>query len=66
MLTTSELQQEQPQLYTNLTKNLGPEEQQVIQNAVNQADAIAVQAQQQQAQAQAAVQPNGHTVVPGS
>jgi hypothetical protein len=35
------LQQEQPQLYENLTKNLTPEEQQVVQSAVNQADTIA-------------------------
>ncbi|KAF2097936.1 ARM repeat-containing protein [Rhizodiscina lignyota] len=57
------LQHEQPQLYENLTKNLNPEEQQVIQNAVHQADAIAAQQQQalqQQAQ-QAAAAPNGHT-----
>jgi hypothetical protein len=46
------LQQEQPALYDNLTKNLSPEEQQVVQGAVHQADVIAqVQAD---AQAQAA------------
>lgn len=62
------LQAEQPQMYENLTKNLNPEEQQVIQAAVNQADAIAAQAEelarqqalaaQGQAQAQ---QTNGHS-----
>ena len=40
------LQQQQPQLYESLTKNLNPEEQQVLQAAVNQADAIAQQAAQ--------------------
>ena len=43
------LQQEQPALYDNLTKNLSPEEQQVVQSAVHQADVIA----QVQAEAQA-------------
>jgi hypothetical protein len=41
------LQSEQPQLYENITKNLTPEEQQVIQAAANQADALALLAQQQ-------------------
>ena len=49
------LQQEQPALYENLTKNLNPEEQQVVQGAVHQADVIA----QAQAQAQQAVAANG-------
>jgi hypothetical protein len=35
------LQQEQPALYENLTKNLNPDEQQVVQSAVHQADVIA-------------------------
>jgi len=52
------LQQEQPQMYENLTKNLNPEEQQVIQAAVNQADAIA---QQQTAESQPQ-QTNGHAI----
>lgn len=34
------LQQEQPALYENLTKNLNPDEQQVVQSAVHQADVI--------------------------
>ncbi|CAD0031242.1 unnamed protein product [Aureobasidium pullulans] len=37
------LQQQQPQLYQDLTKTLSPEEQQIIQTAVNQADQIAAQ-----------------------
>ena len=51
------LQAEQPQMYENLTKTLNPEEQQVIQAAVNQADAIAAQAAQAAAQQKA----NGHS-----
>lgn len=42
-MALSELQQEQPQLYENLTKSLNPEEQQVVQAAVHQADVIAQQ-----------------------
>jgi hypothetical protein len=38
------LQQEQLPLYDNLTKNLNPEEQQVVQAAVHQADLLAAQA----------------------
>lgn len=34
------MQQGQPQLYDTLTKVLNPEEQQVVQNVVIQADAI--------------------------
>ncbi len=34
------MQQGQPQLYESLTKVLSPEEQQVVQNVVIQADAI--------------------------
>jgi hypothetical protein len=45
-------------MYENLTKNLNPEEQQVIQAAVNQADAIA---QQQTAESQPQ-QANGHAI----
>lgn len=40
-----ELQQEQPQLYENLTKILNPEEQQIVQAVIVQADANAVAAQ---------------------
>ena len=42
---SKELQQEQPQLYDNLTKILNPEEQQIVQAVVVQADANAVAAQ---------------------
>jgi major membrane immunogen (membrane-anchored lipoprotein) len=52
VLTDTGLQQEQLALYENLTKNLSPEEQQVVQGAVHQADIIAsTQAQVQQAAA---------------
>ncbi|EAT84518.2 hypothetical protein SNOG_08242 [Parastagonospora nodorum SN15] len=52
------LQQEQPALYENLTKNLNPEEQQVVQGAVHQADVIAqAQVQAQQAVANGGVPP---------
>jgi hypothetical protein len=54
-----ELQQQQPQLYDSITKNLTPEEQQIVQGAVNQADAIAVAAQAAQAT-------NGHVTSPTS
>ncbi|EON65354.1 hypothetical protein W97_04592 [Coniosporium apollinis CBS 100218] len=40
------LQQEQPRLYDNLTKNLTAEELQVVQAAVHQADVVAEQAVQ--------------------
>ena len=40
-----ELQQEQPQLYENLTKILNPEEQQIVQAVIVQADANVVAAQ---------------------
>ncbi|KAK4998453.1 Nonsense-mediated mRNA decay protein 5 [Elasticomyces elasticus] len=45
-----QLQHQQPQLYQNLTSNLNPEEQQVVQSAVMQADAITAQAVAEQAQ----------------
>jgi hypothetical protein len=52
------LQQEQPALYENLTKNLNPEEQQIVQGAVHQADVIAeAQVQAQQAAANGIVAP---------
>jgi hypothetical protein len=62
MLTndTTELQQEQPQIYESITKNLSPEEQQIIQAAANQADAIALAAQAQQQTT------NGHVASPTS
>lgn len=40
-----ELQQEQPSLYQGLTKILNPDEQQIVQAVVVQADANAVAAQ---------------------
>ena len=40
-----ELQQEQPQLYDNLTKILNPEEQQIVQAVIVQADANVIAAQ---------------------
>jgi hypothetical protein len=55
----TELQQQQPQLYDSITKNLTPEEQQIVQGAVNQADAIAHAAQAAQAT-------NGHVNSPTS
>ena len=46
------MSQQQPQLYTTLTSALGPEEQQVIKAALDQADKLALE--QQQATATAA------------
>lgn len=40
----TELQHEQPALYTNLTSNLTPEEQQIVQSVVAQADQKAAEA----------------------
>lgn len=51
-----ELQQEQPQFYENLMKQLEPQEQQVLQAAVQQADIVAAQA----ALANQVPQTNGH------
>jgi hypothetical protein len=50
------LQQEQPQLYENLTKILSPEEQQIIQAVFHEADAKAMAAANAEA---AGVQANG-------
>lgn len=47
------LQQEQPQFYQTLASHLSAEEQNVIQNAYNQAEALAIQAQQEAANAAA-------------
>ena len=41
----TELQQEQPPLYENLTKILNPDEQQIVQNVVLKADQIAIERQ---------------------
>ena len=38
------LQQQQPQLYENLTKILTPEEQAIVQAVINQADTNAIAA----------------------
>jgi hypothetical protein len=55
------LQQEQPQLYENLTKVLGPEEQQVIQAVFHEADAKAMAAAANaEAAAAAGMQSNGN------
>jgi importin-7 len=56
------MSQQQPQLYNSLTAALGPEEQQVIQAALAQADKIENERQQAQATAAASgvtAQPNG-------
>lgn len=55
------LQQEQPALYENVTKNLNPEEKQVVEAAVHQADVIAQATAEAQAQVQA--QLNGNAVL---
>lgn len=47
----TEMSQQQPQLYNNLTAALGPEEQQVIKAAVETADKIAAEQQNQAATA---------------
>lgn len=51
------LQQEQPQLYENLTKILNGEEQQVLQAVFHEADAKAMEAANAQAAAAAAGMP---------
>jgi hypothetical protein len=54
------LQQEQPQLYDNLTKVLGPEEQQIIESVFHEADAKAmVAAANAEAAAAAGIPTNG-------
>jgi hypothetical protein len=59
----TDLQATQPQLYESLTSKLSPEEQQVIQQAVHQADAIALATQQEAQAAAAAEQTNGQNGV---
>lgn len=54
LTTSSGLQQEQPQLYENLTKILNVEEQQVLQAVFHEADAKAMEAANAQAAAAAA------------
>ncbi|KAI9689923.1 MAG: hypothetical protein M1822_009805 [Bathelium mastoideum] len=51
------LKQQQPQLYDNLTKPLNPEEQQVLEAAIHQAEAITLQQQQQQQAVEGQPQP---------
>lgn len=53
------LQQEQPQLYENLTKILNAEEQQVLQAVFHEADAKALAAANAEAAA-AGIQTNGN------
>ena len=50
----AEMSQQQPQLYNNLTTALGPEEQQVIKAAIDQADKLAAEQQQAAATRQGA------------
>jgi hypothetical protein len=57
------MNQQQPQLYNSLTAALGPEEQQVIKAALDNADKIAAE-QEQQAQAAAAAAST--PVIPGA
>ncbi|KAJ5368500.1 importin [Penicillium cataractarum] len=54
------LQSEQPQLYENLTKVLGPEEQQILQAVFHEADAKALAAANAEAAAAAGMQSNGN------
>lgn len=49
-----EIQQEQPQFYASLASHLSAEEQSIIQNVYQSAEAALVMAQQQQAAAAAA------------
>jgi hypothetical protein len=51
------MQQEQPQFYASLASHLSAEEQTMIQNVFNQAEAQLVIAQQQAAAAGAAIDP---------
>ena len=65
------MSQQQPQLYSNLTAALSPEEQNVIKAALDQADKIAsdheLQLQQQQlAQQQATAAAGGPPTTPGA
>ncbi|EJT79856.1 hypothetical protein GGTG_04939 [Gaeumannomyces tritici R3-111a-1] len=53
------LQQEQPQFYSSLAGHLSPEEQNLVQGVVNQAEALILVQQQQQQQALAQAASNG-------
>lgn len=57
-----ELQQENPPFYQSLAQNLSPDEQNIIQGAVNQADILTQNALQQAAQA--AQNPQGSPAAP--
>jgi hypothetical protein len=57
--SASELQQEQPLLYQNLTKILNPDEQQIVQAVIVQADANVIAAQAVAAATAAQNQTNG-------
>jgi hypothetical protein len=57
----TELQQEQPQLYASLASHLSAEEQSIIQNVYQSAEAALVMAQQQAAAAAAGGVVNGGT-----
>ncbi|KAL2056272.1 hypothetical protein ABVK25_003295 [Lepraria finkii] len=59
--TLMKLQQEHPQLYQNLTKILNPDEQQIVQAVIVQADANVIAAQAIAASAAAQNQTNGGT-----
>jgi intracellular sulfur oxidation DsrE/DsrF family protein len=55
----ADLQQEQPQLYENLTNVLNDEEKQVIQSVFHEADVKAVAKANEEAAKAAALQANG-------
>lgn len=60
LIVPTDLQSEQPQLYENLTKVLGPEEQQILQAVFHEADAKALAAANAEAAAAAGMQSNGN------
>lgn len=60
LILPTDLQSEQPQLYENLTKVLGPEEQQILQAVFHEADAKALAAANAEAAAAAGMQSNGN------
>ena len=60
LIFPTDLQSEQPQLYENLTKVLGPEEQQILQAVFHEADAKALAAANAEAAAAAGMQSNGN------
>lgn len=60
LILATDLQSEQPQLYENLTKVLGPEEQQILQAVFHEADAKALAAANAEAAAAAGMQSNGN------